>query len=1041
MSTPFSPEELQRVAANRAALADAHAAREASIDTWLERLSDAEAVLMPLIVAGKRPVEGRWQETSTVDWDAIDAHLRRGGNIGAHLGASRWVGWDGDNAPATAAMLDAGFDLFTVSAGSRNPAYHHTGGAHVLWRLPSWVPQVRLTGPTKAVMLANGASIDVLAGNHQIVVPPSVVVIAEPRHYVGGYLTAGEASYCGPERDGWLKVEADKDRWLPELPLWALSEELLAYAPEGTVVGEPPAGWEPMAGAVMVWREAEARVREPGDSDDALTAAVDGLDLLSMLEAAGIAGERTGFDSCGPCETWLRAGSAAEKSITVHDCDVHGARVQVWTTAFAGLPQGGYSRLDAYAGLTGRELGAVMAELGLVQPRSLSFADQLDQAADQLEARAADPARCTDTVKRPDPAAVPQLVSLVDGVQTSRIAGEVEVPATEAFWRGEAVGMRSLALLLRGGHHHAEGAVLIGADSVVGAPVQDAPTAEREVVDAEVVEEATAASSSPSTAPAVDDAEEGEAVEEWEGGDQAMWRRHREIEAVLRGERDPETGLWQGMTPGLGRIANLSESRGIYMLGLTEAVLTRVSARIPPHVLFAPRSGIVGSRVEGLGLSYNTLLFGAPATGKTTTQVTAAGAVPMTEGIAEIPTGTAEGIVKAARVMVGGSGGSTPRQVMLATNVLSETDEVGNMLSELKRDGSRYIYFINGAFFGNTTLGQTTGEAHRRVSIPAHGARFSQIVGAQPQLCSPIWDTVGTGLDARFACAFTGSVSEEERGPLYHKPVPMLLPNGLPWDPPVGLPMGFRATGKTIEDDETGTSYPELEADLPERRDPEWIFWPKGSEEGRDAAEALSAHRSRFSRQAMMHDLDQRRTEGHEAVRTVKAAALLAALDGLKQPEEIHWRAALLLTEATILAAAESVAQSDAYDKASDKTVGARKGREYSAGKAAAESATADAVSDAADALYARLTRPTTGVRVGGRLAKGFGGSATYGQLTAASGISRRHRDYIPAGMQLLIQQERVSVAAAGNDPRDYVVTAVGRPAAVAAPAIGVLSA
>lgn len=465
MSTAFSPEELARVAANRAALADAHAAREASIDTWLERLSDAGAVLMPLIVAGKRPVERRWQETSTIDWDEIDAHLRRGGNIGAHLGASRWVGWDGDNGAATAAMLAAGYDLFTISAGSRNPAYHHAEGAHVLWRLPSWVPQVRLTGPTKAVMLDNGASIDVLAGHHQVVLPPSVVVIAEPTHYVGGYVTASEAGYCGPDRDGWLKVAADADGWLPELPLWALSEELLAYAPEGTDIGAPPAGWEPMAGTVTVWREAEAGVREPGEGDDELTTAVDQLDLLSMLEAAGIAGDRAGFDSCGPCETWLRAGSDAEKSITVHDCDVHGGRVQVWTTAFADLPQGGYSRLDAYCGLTGRERGAVMKELGLVQEKRLTAvaADDLDAAAAEFEA-AAEAGDATETKPVPSPDRGPK------GEPVGRVI-EVEIGADGLLRRAQ--NFRSAAAVMRSKQHVVApqgGAVLIGADSVVGAP-------------------------------------------------------------------------------------------------------------------------------------------------------------------------------------------------------------------------------------------------------------------------------------------------------------------------------------------------------------------------------------------------------------------------------------------------------------------------------------------------------------------------------------------------------------------------------------------
>ncbi|WP_100452047.1 bifunctional DNA primase/polymerase [Mycobacteroides abscessus] len=464
MSTPFSPEELQRVAANRAALADAHAARESEIDMWLERLSNAEAVLMPLTVAGKRPVESAWQQTAATDWDAIEEHIRRGGNIGAHLGASRWVAWDGDNAAATAAMLAAGFDLFTISAGSRNPAHHHAGGAHVLWRLPGWVPLVRLTGPTKAVVLDGGASIDVLAGNHQIAVPPSVVVIKEPVHYVGGYITASEAGYCEPDRDGWLRVADSDDGVLPELPLWALSDELLAYAPEGTVVGEPPAGWEPMAGTVTVWREAEARVREPGDSDDALTAAVDRLDLLSMLEAAGIAGERAGFDSCGPCETWLREGSDAEKSITVHDCGQHGARVQVWTTAFADLPQGGYSRLDAYAGLTGRERGAVMKELGLVQEKRLTAvaADDLEEAAAELEAAAA---AGVTTVAVPTTG-----TPMPDGSHRGEIV-QVEVGADGLLRRAER--LRGAAAEVRAGQHPVvprDGAVLLGADSVVGAP-------------------------------------------------------------------------------------------------------------------------------------------------------------------------------------------------------------------------------------------------------------------------------------------------------------------------------------------------------------------------------------------------------------------------------------------------------------------------------------------------------------------------------------------------------------------------------------------
>ncbi|MFN6549526.1 bifunctional DNA primase/polymerase [Mycolicibacterium septicum] len=1053
MSAPFSPEELQRVAANRAALADALAAREAEIDTWLERLSDAEAVLMPLMVAGKRPVESKWQETSTIDWDAIEEHVRRGGNVGAHLGASRWVGWDGDNAPATAAMLDAGFDLFTVSAGSRNPAHNHAGGAHCLWRLPGWVPLVRLTGPTKAVVLENGASIDVLAGHHQVVVPPSVVVIKEPVHYIGTYATASEAGYCDPDRDGWLKVAAADDGVLPELPLWALSDELLAYAPEGTVVGEPPAGWEPMAGAVTVWREADARVREPGEGDDELTTAVDQLDLLSMLEAAGIAGDRAGFDSCGPCETWLRKGSDAEKSMTVHDCDQHGARVQVWTTAFADLPQGGHSRLDAYCGLTGRERGAVMKELGLVLPRSLSFADQLDDAADAMEQRAEDPTQCTSTVTRPDPAAVPQLVSLVDGVQTSRTSGEIEVPATADFWRREAGGMRSLALLLRGDHHRAD-AVLVGADSVVGAPVHadlsepiDAETVElpsqaepttdtAPAVDAEVVDETTAASSSPSNALAVDDAVEGEFVDAWEDGDQEMWTRHRAIEAELRGERDPDTKLWTGMVACLGRIANIAESRGIYMLGFTEACLPRVSARVPANVLLTPRADGIREKSEGVGMGYNSILLGPPATGKTTTQTAASGAIPLLPGIRQCSTGSAEGVIKKAR-SVSGKGGE---ETIHATSVYVETDEIKSQNKDLKRDGSMYSAFINSVFFGGTMVGMTASEASRNADIPAHSTRFAQQIGAQPQLCGLLLDDAGSGITARFSWAFTGSVDESALGPLYGKAVPALLPNGLPWDPPTGIPFGFRPyTGPAASDDEDEVPVHEIENI--EALPAEWIVVPRDPEEVA-AARAESARRSRRTRAALTEDRESGRTSGHDFVRIEKTAALLAFMDGIKQPTEEYVAAAKLLAEATALAAAEAKAQSDSEDEAKARRGGRLRGIEHLHGNAVAKQEGADAVEAAADALYAKLTRPPEGVFVKGKKAKGFGGQTTYGELTAASCVRPEHRPFREAGMALLIQQERITVSAVGNDRRTYTVTAVGAVGQLtAAPAIGSLNA
>ena len=78
---------------------------------------------------------------------------------------------------------------------------------------------------------------------------------------------------------------------------------------------------------------------------------------------------------------------------------------------------------------------------------------------------------------------------------------------------------------------------------------------------------------------------------------------------------------------------------------------------------------------------------------------------------------------------------------------------------------------------------------------------------------------------------------------------------------------------------------------------------------------------------------------------------------------------------------------------------------------------------------------------VKGKKAEGFGGQATYGELTAASAVRPEHRPYRDAGMALLIQQERITVAAAGSDRREYTVTAVGPAQLTAAPAIGSLTA
>ncbi|WP_283604761.1 hypothetical protein [Mycolicibacterium poriferae] len=341
-------------------------ARRPTIAGWLDLIERLGIVPVRVWATAKATVQRGWQNTTAWDRAAIETWLEQSGNIGALLGASRLIAWEADNAAGTEALRDAGMRLYTVSAGSQNPSSAHPGGVHVLWRVPAcWPDDVVLTGSTKAVRLPNGGLVDVLAGAHQLVMPPSVVVTTTDPFHVGAYMTASQAGYCTAERDGWLQAAAAGA--IPELPLWAWPEEMLAHAPTGADRGEAIPGLEALVGVVRP--KPPAVEREPHDEDDELTAAVDQLPFLDMLADAGVVGHRVGFDGCGPCEMWLRAGSSSAKSITVHDCAEHGGRVQVWTTALP-LAAGGYSRLDAYCGLTGRDRADVMREHGLLTERA-----------------------------------------------------------------------------------------------------------------------------------------------------------------------------------------------------------------------------------------------------------------------------------------------------------------------------------------------------------------------------------------------------------------------------------------------------------------------------------------------------------------------------------------------------------------------------------------------------------------------------------------------------------------------------------------------
>lgn len=1008
--------------------------------------------LVKLHPGTKKPMGNRWNDPAVhpaLTADEAIAHHAAGGGLGVLLGPSRLIILDAENYAAVQALRDAGLRPVLYTAKGINtdvcvdPRTDKRGGGHFWLRYDQDFDRARLDN-VPAAKIGNGGVVDVLAmPGCMAVVPPTALVEA------GMWCYTADGAH----------------------PVWDAAHPVVDVPPEWLLdpAAACPAGLEALhASQGPKVRKAHEPVTEAQAELSSEIDAVPWAEIFALDDRIELWGD---VDSeCGDVEIHWR-GADHRKSGVAHECE-RGTYIHVFSASMCAAlgidsAEATLSKMQLACRLQGRattgaDFRAVAEHFGIDLGGRFSFADDLDRAADKFEEHADDETKCTGELwPMPDPAEVPQLVAhtVQDGkggtrTVTRRTTGRQWLGhrADRDHWLLQATKCRETARMLRAGQSAAgvrpAGGETELTDPVLGAPAPsdtaaplpdpapDAATGSpdpTEPIDAEIVDESPVAPTSTTSALAVDDAVEGELVMDWEDGDQQMWKRIREIEAELRGERDPKTKLWAGMTPGLGRIANIAERDGVYYHGVIEAVLARISARVPANVLIEPRNGNRENKIAGLSLSYNVLVFGAPATAKTTSMSTAESAVPFPPGIAVKPSGTAEGLVKAARRKVGGGHGHLPEQKIVATSVFGCTDEIGTVKSELKRDASKYIYHVNSAYFGNSVLGQTASEDSRDVTIPPHGVRMSQLFGAQPQLCSELWEHAGSGFDARWAAAFAGSHAKEDLGPLFGKPVPALLPNGLPWDPPVGIPYGYSPAG-VVEDEETGEKIMSYEADAPENLPPVWIVMPEAAKEGAEEALARSADRSRHTRRAMLHDMEANRSEGHEGVRTRKAAALLAILDGRQHPEEVHWRAAELLCEASNLAIEESIAQSEMYRDHQAKKTGRTKGLEMASGRAAAEQATSDSVAAAAEAIYGKLTRPVEGTMVRGKPAYGYGGTATIAQITAAKVIGSRHSGYIQQGFDQLVQQGRITVAAVGNDRRQWKVTAPG--AITAAPPI-----
>lgn len=344
-------------------------------------------------------------------------------------------------------------------------------------------------------------------------------------------------------------------------------------------------------------------------------------------------------------------------------------------------------------------------------------------------------------------------------------------------------------------------------------------------------------------------------------------------------------------TPGLSQVAAAADARGTARWGLLGTLLPRVAASIPPCVRLVPPAGAVQSvldedesdgekpefsEAEGTSINLYSVAVSGPSTGKTDAMTIASGLIPNTvAGLRTVAPGTGEGVLKefprvrpddAEEASDDGKkekADSAPKIDDLGDtcSILMESDEIDIFVGEMMRQGSKTSGWYRSMWMGGE-IGNTVSDKERRSAIAAHAYRFGIVLGAQPEACAPMFAETGRGTPQRFM--WLPAQQSLPRGvyPAKLEPAPVYWFNGSPSMIPANAAQA-----------------------------PVWVYPPKAAEQQlkRDRWRAATADPFAAPRAA---DKAAAIADRHAVLQQLKVAVLLAALDGLAQPQDTHWFAA-----------------------------------------------------------------------------------------------------------------------------------------------------
>jgi len=854
----------------------------------LNRMVSLGAHLMPLKAKIKQPSGKGWPLAVALGVEDAEAHLAKGGNLGVNLALSKLIVLDAENYAATAAVQNAGVSLTVIPAKAQateaaDPANDKRGGSHTWLRVPDAIDAVTLRTDTLGIALPGGGKIDVLAGIRYAVAPPSWLEEAPQYRY---------AACLGGPLDPQSGINE-----LPIAPAWLFD----------VTVPVPP-GLEPLHGILAPRTphervEADARTQELND-------AIDAVPWEQWLGGDPRLTRIGDIDGCG-CEIWHWVGASNAKSATLHCNCAQGSGAHIWSGTMLGqleLPGDHVSRLVLSAALHGISIQAAAAQVGItlgaereplapVRPEHYEQSARVAQAAGQ--ARRAQQFLNAAAAMRRLMRDVPTTGASTEIHSTSTVAGgPTPIPPQ----------LQALVTEQRRLHQQAQ-----PPRPATPQPDPQPPQPAAAIDGATALAHQTASQPEPQTEPQPEvesPKADGHTVIRMPGvaladmpvpGDDEIYEYpmpdipshvpqvrapRTEFATVLPPVANRQTHTFVehewifSATPGLSQVAAAADSRGVGRWGMLGALLPRVAAIVPPTVRLIPADGSIppSNAPTGLGTSINlySVLVGPPAAGKS---VTLAAADALTPGVHMVPVGTGEGILKVfprADDEDGDDAPSDPVRVgsigsaRASDSVLLSSDEIDVFVAEMSRQGTKASGLYRQMWMGGD-VGNITSDRERHAMVTAHTYRFGIRLGAQPDAVSPLFSETDRGTPQRFL--WLGCQRMVSRGG--HYPAQLAIAPVYWYD-----------------------NAPSMLPRMGGQRPPVWIVPPPAAR--KELAEELwrSATANPMSPSGGYTDVHTPAdraaaiADRHALLQQLKICAILAVLDGLSQPQDVHWYAA-----------------------------------------------------------------------------------------------------------------------------------------------------